>query len=187
MCAMSNKPEVPQKPRHLPPPPVPLRTNKPQQQSQQQTAAGVPPPSLPHPGTTSTGGLDSDYPMNPTWFFHSPPPSCGSLKSSSDWIKERTKAAVDLPPKLCLKSVPVLPVRPSNQKPSPAVKSPPVIAVKSVESSSSSSSESSSSSSGPKSLPRRDLNFTNEIKSRCSQRLTERLPPQVHYNSNVSI
>lgn len=182
---MSNKPEVPQKPRHLPPPPVPLRTNKPQQQSHQQTAAEAPLP-LP-PGTTSTGGgLDSDYPMNPTWFFHSPPSSeiCGSLKqnSSSDWIKERTKAAVDLPPKLCLKSVPVLPVRPSNQQHSPAVKSPPVVmAVKSAESSSSSSSESSSSS-----APRRDLNFTKEIKSRCSQRLTERLPPQVHYNSNVS-
>lgn len=162
----TSKPQLPPKP--VAAPPVPLRTNKPQLQTQVNNVANE---------------LDTEYPMNATWLFH-PPGSGGGVsrgeeKPRNEWIKERAKAAaaVDLPPKLCLKSVPVLPVKPQSNV--TASKSPPL---------------------GPgtrkdeggnplDSAPiKRDLNFTNEIKSRCIQRLTERLPPQVHYNANnVSI
>lgn len=165
----SSKPEVPQKPRHIPPP-VPLRVNKLPSSQQQQLLTQSPVPPQP--------AQDSEYPMNATWLFHSPPPPNGGpeQKQRSDWIKEqRTRqAAADLPPKLCLKSVPVLPVKPQNKSPLP-------------QPAKSSAEEASCPENKLITPPRRDLNFANEIKSRCSQRLTERLPPQVHYSTNVSI
>lgn len=175
-----NKPEVPLKPTRTLPPPVPLRAanRQPSQQHHQDTT------------TTTTGGLPPtggppasldtcDYPMNATWLFHAPPSSgneIGGIKRT-EWIKERSKAAaaVDLPPKLCLKSVPVLPVKPNQNNSAHLVKSPKSADLKD-----------STPATTTTIIPRRDLNFTNEIKSRCSQRLTERLPPQVHY-SKVSI
>lgn len=171
VCAMSSssKPLVAQKPRNPPPPPVPLRI--PRQPSQQQQTTTTTGSSLPAAGPTPP--LDSDYPMNATWLFHAPAGGAADIGSStkrSEWIKDRK--GVDLPPKMCLKSVPVLPVKPPNNS-SVGVKltKPEPAEIKDA--------------SGPTATtiaPRRDLNFTNEIKSRCSQRLTERLPPQVHYN-----
>lgn len=157
-----SKPEVPQKPRNVPPP-VPLRTNKPQTVNANASQPSVFP------------GLVTEYPMNATWLFHSPPPvekrTVADIKQRAELIKD------NLPPKLTLKSVPVLPVK-------PGVKTPPLTGNRP---SSASSTATQDSGPGPNHPPRRDLNFTNEIKSRCSQRLTERLPPQVHYGSNVSI
>ena len=161
---MSSKPEVPLKPRNIPPP-VPLRTNKPQQTGGQQEPSAAASPAVANSASVVDG---ESYPMNPTWFFHSPPPSAGGggtgMKQRPDW---------DLPPKLCIKSVPVLPVKPQNN--SPTIRSPPISGLKSGDSE------------PAMILPRKDLNFAKEIKSRCSQRLTERLPPQMHYSSNVSI
>lgn len=164
----SSKPLVAQKPRNPPPPPVPLRIPRQQQSQQQQTTTGSSLPAAAGPPPS----LDSDYPMNATWLFHAPAGGAdiGSGTKRSDWIKDRK--GVDLPPKLCLKSVPVLPVKPQNNS-SVGVKltKPEPVEIRDA--------------SGPITTtiaPRRDLNFANEIKSRCSQRLTERLPPQVHYN-----
>lgn len=170
----SHKPEVPQKPRHIPPP-VPLRTNKPL--PSKQSNPGAPPPlTQPQPGPGVLEG--SDYPMNPTWFFHSPPPA--GAGSEIRQLKERPRAAVDLPPKMCMKTVPVLPVKPPGNSLPPIRSPPPTAGPKSA-------IDTTDCSGGRRESIPRDLNFTNEIKSRCSQRLTERLPPQVHYNSNVSI
>lgn len=81
-----SKPEIPQKPRSVPPPPVPKRIPRPQ------------PPET------------SDYPMNATWLFH---PAVGGggdepeillgLKAGSktDWMRANP---TELPPKMNIKS-----------------------------------------------------------------------------------
>lgn len=151
MSSSSNKPELPVKPQHIPPPPVPLRTNRIQQS---QVSAQV--------------SANKDYPMNATWLFHAPPPTQEANVDRKQWIRERTNTAGDLPPKLCHKTVPVLPVKTQshsadsslNVKPSPGPRTTEVA---------------------------RDINFSKEIKSRCIQRLIEKLPPQVHCSTNVSI
>lgn len=160
----TSKPEIPQKPRMLLPPPVPKRTN-------------------PQRAQPAVVGLESDYPMNATWLFHAPagsggddPEILGGLKQQQqqEWlIRERVNAnapaTVELPPKMNMKNVPVLPVKVQSQ--------------------------SSSAVQPPGKLPQggsptaqqiiRDVNFANEIKSRCIQRLLEKLPPQVHYVSSL--